>query len=54
MTSGTIEELKRRGHTIGQVGMSNEGTILISVDWKLLTYPEIDAILEKELNASAK
>lgn len=54
MTERTLEELTRRGHTIGQVGMSNEGKILISVDGKFLTYSEIDEIAEKELHAATK
>ena len=49
MDNRTIEELRKRGHEIGQAGMSHDGKNLLGIDGTLLTYPEIDELLRQEL-----
>jgi hypothetical protein len=53
MDARTIEELRRRGHDVGATtGISPEGKILVSIDGAMMTYAEIDALLERERTES--
>jgi hypothetical protein len=51
MDEKTIEELKRSGHKVAGDGISPQGDALLSVDGGMLTYPEVDALLEKDRKA---
>lgn len=43
-----IDALKRRGHVIGPSAVSPSGSMLLNVDWKLMTYDEARELLRKE------
>jgi len=51
MDNKTIAELKDHGHKVGGDGISAEGEAVLSVDGVLLTYAEVDALLEKDRKA---
>jgi hypothetical protein len=51
MDNKTIAELKDHGHKVGGDGISAEGEAILSVDGALLTYAEVDALLEKDRKA---
>jgi hypothetical protein len=45
MNNNTVNELRKLDHKIGQTQVSHDGTMRISVDGNMLTYPEIDKLL---------
>ena len=48
-----VEELKRRGHTFGSPGMSNDGMALLNIDGQLRAYDEARRLLTDEVIHSA-
>jgi hypothetical protein len=48
MDESTLNQLKRLGHQIGQTRVRHDGTMLIAIDGKMLTYKEIDELLANE------
>jgi hypothetical protein len=49
MDNSTLEKLKRRGHNIGMAAVTHDGKMIIAVDGRMLTYPEIDQLLEEHV-----
>ena len=49
MDEKTLEKLKQLGHENGSTGMSHDGKLLIGVDGRMMTYPEIDKLLDDHL-----
>ena len=49
MNKTTLDQLKRRGHAIGTTGVTHKGKMIINIDGRMLTYPEINQILADDL-----
>ena len=49
MDDKTLDKLKRLGHEIGRAAVSHDGKMLVAVDGRMLTYPEIDKLLADQL-----
>ncbi len=48
MDDKTLDMLKKLGHDIGRAAVSHDGKMLVAVDGRMLTYPEIDKLLADE------
>jgi hypothetical protein len=49
MDDNTLDKLRGLGHEIGRAAVSPDGKMLIAVDGRMLTYPEIDKLLVDHL-----
>lgn len=49
MGKTTLAILTRRGHKVGMTGMTNEGMVTVAIDDRMLTFPEIDELLEEDV-----
>jgi hypothetical protein len=49
MDKTTLESLTRHDHKVGTTGMTNDGMVTVAIDDRMLTFPEIDKLLEDDL-----
>lgn len=54
MDNTTLANLTRRGHRVGTTGMTSDGMVTVAIDDRMLTFPEIDKLLEEDIQKERK